>query len=115
MFRYKCDILLKEILGEQKFKELNDYTLKRVKEVFGKQTLYKTKKLVYANTSTVLIIGVVKAKEYDNDELLERLHINDLQSKMFFVEKDIDKFIAEFYEYINIIETNMKGGFKLGK
>lgn len=109
---YMYHRVLKKILGKKKFNELSNYTLKRVNEVFGEKSKFTVRKLVYANTSAVLIIGLIKAKKYDNNKLFNALKIKELQSNEYFVENDIEKFIAEYSEYINLIAKNISKGEK---
>ncbi|MBE5820647.1 MAG: hypothetical protein E7310_07580 [Clostridiales bacterium] len=108
MKKEKYELMLEEFLGTIKYKELREFTVKSVKEVFGKQTGYVTKKLIYANHSAILIIAALRAKEAGECEILNNLHINDMNSSKYFIEKDIDKFIDVYSEYINIITEEIK-------
>ena len=108
MKKEKYELMLEEFLGTIKYKELREFTVKSVKEVFGKQTGYVTKKLIYANHSAILIIAALRAKEARECEILNNLHINDMNSSKYFIEKDIDKFIDVYSEYINIITEEIK-------
>lgn len=108
MKKEKYELMLEEFLGIKKYKELRQFTLKRIKEVFEKQTGYVTKKLIYANHSAILIIAALRAKEAGKCEILDNLRINDMNSSKYFIEKDIDKFIDVYSEYINILTEEIK-------
>lgn len=62
MKKEKYELMLEEFLGTIKYKELREFTIKRVKEVFGKQTRYVTKKLIYANHSAIFNNCCTKSK-----------------------------------------------------
>lgn len=100
MKKFKYEKMIEEILGNEKYKELKEYTIKRVKEKFEKQTKYIAKKLIYVNHSAILIIAILKTREASNEEISKKLYIN---SNKYFIEKDINKFIDVYSEYINII------------
>lgn len=108
MKKNKYELILKDFLGVKKYKELRQFTTMRIKEVFEKQTGYVTNRLIYANHSAILIISALKAKEAGKCEILDNLHINDMNSSKYFIEKDIDKFIDVYSEYINIITEEIK-------
>ena len=92
---------LKRILGKEKYEKLLNFTNRRVEQEFGKQPKYITKKIVYANMSAVLIVGMVK----DKSKLEDYLHLKQLNSDKYFVEEDINKFVKEFSEYILLVEN----------
>lgn len=100
--------MLKEFLGIKKYKELRQFTIKRIKEVFEKQTGYVARKLIYANHSAILIIAALRAEEVSDSEILKNLHINDMNSNKYFIEKDLDKFIDVYSNYINLISEEIK-------
>ena len=108
MKKEKYELMLQDFLGTKKYKELNQYTIKRIKQDFEKQTKYVTKKLVYANHTAILIIAALKAKDAPDSEILKNLHINDLDSNKFFIEEDFEKFLDVYSEYINIISEEIK-------
>lgn len=108
MKKEKYELIIEEFLGTTKYKELRQFTLDNVKKVFGKQTKYVTKKLIYANHSAILIIAALRAKEAGKCEILDNLHINDMNNSKYFIEKDIDKFIDVYSEYIDIMTDEIK-------
>lgn len=108
MKKEKYEIMLEEFLGTKKYKELRQFTIKKIKEVFEKQTGYVTKKLIYANHSAILIIAALRAKDAGECEILDNLYINKMNTNKYFIEKDIDKFIDVYSEYINIITEEIK-------
>ena len=66
----------------------------------GTMDKYITKKIVYANTSAVLIVGMVK----DKSKLEDYLHLKQLNSNQYFIEEDVNKFVEVFSDYINLVE-----------
>lgn len=108
MKKERYEIILNDFLGTKKYKELRQFTIKRIEKVFGKQTGDITKKLIYANHSAILIIASLKVKDVEDYEILNNLHINDMNSNKYFIEKDIDKFIDIYSEYIDIITKEIK-------
>ena len=99
--------VLKKLLGEKQYKELIIYTRKRVKDVFGKQSIIVTKKLIYANNSAVLIIALLKARKYSDIIFFEKVNISSLQNNEYLIQNDINEFIKEYSKYINIIEESL--------
>ena len=91
---------LKRVLGKEKYEELLTFTYKRVEAKFGKQPKFITKKIVYANMSAVLIVGMVK----DKSKLEDYLHLKQLNSNQYFIEVDVNKFVEVFSNYINLVE-----------
>lgn len=109
---YRNNKILKKILGKKQYNELTNDTKKRVIEVFGKQSIIVTKKLIYANNSAVLIIALLKAKKYSDNKSFEKVFVNQLQNNQYLVEKNMDDFIQEYSRYINLIEKKMKSKVK---
>lgn len=105
MLDKKYEEYLKIILGRDKYIKMYNYTLKRIVEIFGEQEVDITQKIMYINHSAVLIIGILKSRNSDKKKIISSLHVNDLLSIDYFIEKDIDKFIEVYSEYIKIIEN----------
>lgn len=102
MYMYKNNRILKKILGKKQYKELTNYTKKRVIDVFGKQPILVTKKLIYANNSAVLIIALLKTKKgYEKGAYVSK----KLDNK-YLIEKNIENFTKEYARYIDLIEKN---------
>lgn len=104
---YKNNRILKKILGKKQYRELTNYTEKRVSEVFGKQSILVTKKLIYANNSAVLIIALLKARKYSDSIFFEKVNVSQLQNSQYLVQNDINEFIEEYLQYINIIVKSL--------
>lgn len=107
MNKGKYEILIKQLLGPKKYRELRNYTLKRVQEKFNKQNKYVTEKIIYANHSAILIVAALKAKKAPNSKIVSSLHI-DLNNKEFFIEEDFENFLNVYSEYINILSEELK-------
>lgn len=102
MYMYKNNRILKKILGKKQYEELTNYTKKRVIDVFGKQPILVTKKLIYANNSAVLIIALLKTKKgYEKGAYVSK----KLDNK-YLIEKNIENFTKEYTRYIDLIEKN---------
>jgi len=108
MKKEKYEIMLEDFLGTKKYKELRQFTIKKIKEVFKKQTDYVNSKLIYANHSAILIIAALKANEASDSEILKNLHISDMNSNKYFIEEDIEKFLDVYSEYITLLTEAIK-------
>lgn len=108
MKKEKYEIMLEDLLGTKKYKELKKFTIKKIKEIFNKQTGYVTRKLVYANHSAILIIATLKANNATDSEILKNLHISDMNSNKYFIEEDIEKFLNVYSEYIILVTDAIK-------
>lgn len=104
---YRNIRVLKKLLGKKQYKELIVYTRKRVREVFGKQSILVTKKLIYANNSAVLIIALLKARKYSDSLFFEKVNVSLLQSNQYLIQNDINEFIEEYSIYIDVITAGL--------
>lgn len=103
MCMFRNNRILKKILGKKQYKELTNYTKKKVIDVFGKQPLLVTRKLIYANNAAVLIIAVLKTKKrYEKG-----VYISGNLNNQYLIENNIEDFTKEYVKYIDLIEKKL--------
>ena len=101
---FRNNRILKKILGKEQYKELTNYTKKKVIDIFGKQPVLVTRKLIYANNSAVLIIALLKTKRrYEKGAYISK-KINN----QYLIENNIKDFTKEYARYVDLIEKNIK-------
>lgn len=96
-------LTLKKILGDNKYEELVDYSFSKVWEKFGD---IRTDKAVKINHQTLMIISIFKAKDYDNQEIIEILHWDKKRAYKFSFSNSLEEFISIYEEYIKFIKKS---------
>ena len=96
-------LTLKKILGDNKYEELVDYSFSKVREKFGDIRTDKAVKIVKINHQTLMIISIFKAKDYDNQEIIEILHWDKKKAYKFSFSNSLEEFISIYEEYIKLI------------
>ncbi len=102
-------ITLKKILGKEKYEELVDYTFKNIQDKFGNIRINKATKIAKINHQFLVIIALLKAKEFKDNEIIEVLHWNKKKSFKFVVSNNFDDFIKIYKEYLDLIICFLKG------
>ena len=106
--KYDNEQTLKNILGNEKFKKMSEYTLREVKKKFGKQDLKFIRKIVYDNNTNVLIVSILKGLELGYKNNIKEAYITTLTSRDYYLETKMEKVIERYSEYVEIILEYMK-------
>lgn len=101
-------ITLKKILGKEKYEELVDYTFKNIQDKFGNIRIDKATKIAKINHQFLVIIALLKAKEFKDNEIIEVLHWNKKKSFKFVVSNNFEDFIKIYKEYLDLIICFLK-------
>ncbi len=99
---------LKNILGEEKFRELSDLLFKDVDKIFREIKIDIAIKMVEVNMSLISIIGVELARGCKEDELSKRITWYNIAEKSMFLEENINMFYNRYKKYIQIVESKVK-------
>lgn len=102
-------ITLKKILGKEKYEELVDYTFKNIQDKFGNIRIDKATKIAKINHQFLVIIALLKAKGFKDNEIIEVLHWNKKKYFKFVVSNNFDDFIKIYKEYFDLIIYFLKG------
>ena len=90
---------LKNILGEEKFRELSDLLFKDVDKIFRE---------IKIDIAIISIIGVELARGCKEDELSKRITWYNIAEKSMFLEENINMFYNRYKKYIQIVESKVK-------
>lgn len=101
-------LTLTKILGKDKYQELVDYSFEKVHEKFGNIKTNKAVKIVKINHQNLMIISMLKAKKYKDQEIIKLLHFDKKNSYKFIVADSLDKFVSIYEEYIRLIINFVK-------
>lgn len=99
---------LKNILGEEKFRELSDLLFKDVDKIFREIKIDIAIKMVEVNMSLISIIGVELARGCKEEELSKRITWYNVAEKSMFLEENINMFYNRYKKYIQIVESKVK-------
>lgn len=102
-------ITLKKFLCKEKYEELIDYTFKNIQDKFGNIRIDKATKIAKINHQFLVIIALLKAKEFKDNEIIEVLHWNKKKSFKFVVYNNFDDFTKIYKEYFDLIIYFLKG------
>lgn len=90
-------------LRKKKYEQLVDYSFSKVLEKFGKIRTDRAVKIVKVNHQALMIISILKAKNYTEDEIINILHWNKKKAYKFIVANSFEEFKTIYNEYINLI------------
>ena len=96
-------IILKKILGKDKYEQLVDYSFSKVLKKFGKIRTDKAVDIVKINHQELMIISIFKAKNYTEDQIINILHWDKKKAYKFIVANSFEEFKNIYDEYINLI------------
>ncbi|HJJ12573.1 MAG TPA: hypothetical protein OIM48_04640 [Clostridiaceae bacterium] len=96
-------LTLTKILGKDKYQELVDYSFEKVQEKFGNIKTNKAVQIVKINHQNLMIISMLKAKNYKKQEIIKLLHWDKKNSYKFIIANSFDEFVSIYEEYISLI------------
>lgn len=102
-------ITLKKILGKEKYEELVDYTFKNIRNKFGNIKVDKAVKIAKVNHQFLVIISLLKAKEFEDNVIIEVLRWNKKKSFKYVVTNSFDDYIKIYKDYLDLIICFLKG------
>ena len=108
MYIRNSNMVLKKIFGRKEFKELKKFTSKKVEEKFGKQGFLNKKYFIDINNSAMLIIGLVKARNYKDTVLPDFLNLERLTERKLLIEDKLEDLINVYSKYIDKVVDYMK-------
>lgn len=96
-------LTLTKILGKDKYQELVNYSFEKVQRKFGNIKTNKAVQIVKINHQNLMIISILKAKNYKEQEIIELLHWDKKNSYKYIIANDFDEFVSIYEEYISLI------------
>lgn len=101
-------ITLKKILGKEKYEELVDYTVKNIRNKFGNIKADKAVNIAKVNHQFLVIIALLKAKNFEDNVIIEFLHWNKKKSFKYVVTNNFDDYIKIYKDYLDLIICFLK-------
>lgn len=101
-------ITLKKILGKEKYEELVDYTFKNIRNKFGNIKADKAVNIAKVNHQFLVIITLLKAKNFEDNVIIEFLHWNKKKAFKFVITNSFDNFVSIYKEYLDLIIEFLK-------
>ena len=106
-------ITLKKILGKEKYEELVDYTFKNIRNKFGNIKADKAVNIAKVNHQFLVIIALLKAKNFEDNVIIEFLHWNKKKAFKFVITNSFDNFVSIYKEYLDSVIDFLKNSYIL--
>lgn len=105
----KESILFIKMIGEEKYREMINYTLLKIRNKFGNIKIDKAIDIEKINHQTLLSISILKAKGLTDNEIINILRLNRKNAYKFLVADSFYDFVNIYNEYMKLIIKFAKG------
>lgn len=108
----KSTILYEKILGEDKYRKLINYTLKKIRKKFGNIKIDEAIKIENKNHEELFIIALLKFYRYEDNEIKKVLGWESEDGYKTIVANSFKEFIDIYKEYLNLMIKSLKESIK---
>ena len=108
----KSRILYEKMLGEDKYRELINYTLQKLRKKFGNIKIDGAIEIENKNHEALFIIALLKVYRYEDNEIKKVLGWENEEGYKTIVANSFDEFIDIYKEYLNLMIKSLKESIK---
>ena len=108
----KSRILYEKVLGEDKYRDLINYTLQKIRKKFGNITIDTAIEIENKNHEALYIIALLKVYKYKDNEIKKVLGWESEDGYRTIVANSFNEFIDIYKEYLNLMIKSLKESIK---
>ena len=111
----KSSFIYEKMLGEDKFRELINYTLQKIRKKFGNIKIDEAIEIENKNHEDLYIIALLKVYKYKDNEIKKVLGWKCEKDYKTIIANSFDEFIDIYKEYLNLMIESLKERIKKNK